>query len=78
MVVNYLGMTEMQAIVAATSTAAEFLGYPDLGRLEAGALADVVVFDGDPLADIWSLAEAERMRLVAKAGRIHKNTLQDA
>ncbi len=76
--VDYLGMTEMQAIVAATSTAAEFLGYPDLGRLEAGALADVVVFDGDPLADIWSLAEAERMRLVAKAGRIHKNTLQDA
>ena len=76
--VEYLGLTEMQAIVAATSTAAGFLGYPDLGTLEAGKVADVVVFDGNPLDDIWRLAEAEHMRLVAKAGRIHKNTLQDA
>ncbi len=76
--VDYLGMTPMQAIVAATSTAADFLGYCDLGTLEAGQIADLVAFDGDPLDDIWSLGEASRVRLVAKAGRIHKNTLAGA
>ena len=73
--VDYLGMSPMQAIVAATSTAAEFLGYPDLGMLKAGNIADLVIFDGDPLADIRGLGNAERVRLVMKNGKIYKNTL---
>lgn len=47
-----LGMTPAQALKAATSDAADILGRPDLGRLEAGARADIVVVEGDPLADI--------------------------
>ncbi len=75
--VDYLGMSAMQAIVAGTSTAAGFLGYSDLGSLAAGKIADVVVFDGDPLDDIAGLAEAKRIRLVMKDGRVYKNTLGD-
>ncbi len=47
------GMTPMQAIVAATHNGADLLGWLDrIGTLEAGKLADVIVVDGDPLADI--------------------------
>jgi imidazolonepropionase-like amidohydrolase len=46
------GLTPMQAIVSATGSAAEFLGAKDLGTLEAGKWADLVVLERDPLADI--------------------------
>ncbi len=51
--------------------------YPAaLGRIEAGAYADLLVMDGDPLKDISAIADpAGRMRLVVKDGRIHRNTL---
>jgi imidazolonepropionase-like amidohydrolase len=44
------GMTPMQAIVATTRSAAELMGLEDeLGTLESGKRADLVVVDGDPL-----------------------------
>jgi imidazolonepropionase-like amidohydrolase len=46
------GLTPMQAIVAATSSGASFLGAADLGSLQKGKWADMVVLDADPLADI--------------------------
>ena len=46
------GLTPVQALQAATDVAAGILGQPDLGRLDAGTRADVLVVDGDPLADI--------------------------
>jgi len=46
------GLTPMQAIVAATGSAAEFLRAKDLGTLEAGKWADLIVLQRDPLADI--------------------------
>ncbi len=51
--------------------------YPaKLGRIEAGAYADLLVVEGDPLADISVIADPDRtMKLIMKAGRIHKNTL---
>jgi imidazolonepropionase-like amidohydrolase len=43
------GFTPTQALVAATSSAAELMGLQDeLGTLEPGKRADVVVVDGDP------------------------------
>ena len=74
--VDLLGMSPMEAIVAATARAAECLERPDLGTLEPGKRADVVVVDGDPLADIRVLADAGRIPLVMKGGRIYKNTLE--
>jgi imidazolonepropionase-like amidohydrolase len=46
------GLTPMQAIVAATGSAAQFLGAKELGTLEAGKWADLIVLDRSPLQDI--------------------------
>jgi imidazolonepropionase-like amidohydrolase len=65
------GMTPMQAIRTATSTAAEMLGWSDrLGTIEAGKIADIVAVAGDPLKDI---TELENVRFVMKDGVIYKN-----
>lgn len=51
------GMSPMQAIVATTRSAAELMGLEDeLGTLEPGKRADLVVVDGDPL-DLATLAD---------------------
>jgi len=46
------GLTPMQIITAATRSGAEFLGARDLGTLERGKWADLVVLDADPLSDL--------------------------
>lgn len=47
-----------------------------LGRIEAGAYADILVIDGNPLDDISLIADPDwTMKLVMKDGRIHKSTL---
>jgi len=76
--VQHLGLSPMQAIVAGTKTAAECLERADLGALEAGKLADVVVVDGDPLDDIRALGDAKRIPLVMKGGVAAKNQLGTA
>jgi imidazolonepropionase-like amidohydrolase len=63
------GLTPMQALQAATGWAAECLGQEaDLGTIEPGKLADLVVVAGDPLADIGVLRDIEKIRLVLKGG----------
>lgn len=59
------GMTPLQAIRAATSGAAAFLGRPDLGRLAAGSAADLVVVEGNPFRQIPS---RPRIRKVIRNG----------
>ena len=50
------GLTPMEAIQAATRHAARVSGYGDeLGTLEPGKLADLIVVDGDPLQDIRAI-----------------------
>jgi imidazolonepropionase-like amidohydrolase len=46
------GLTPMQVLTAATRSSAEFLGATDLGTIEKGKWADLLVLDADPLADI--------------------------
>jgi imidazolonepropionase-like amidohydrolase len=46
------GLTPMQVIVAATGSAARFLGAKELGTLEPGRWADLIVLDRNPLQDI--------------------------
>jgi imidazolonepropionase-like amidohydrolase len=63
------GLTPMQALQAATGWAAECLGLGrELGTVEKGKLADLVVVDGDPLADLRILQDLERITLVVKEG----------
>jgi imidazolonepropionase-like amidohydrolase len=46
------GMAPMDVLVAATRNSARFLGITDTGTLEAGQIADLLILDGNPLADI--------------------------
>jgi imidazolonepropionase-like amidohydrolase len=65
------GMSPLQALQAATGWAAECLGRErDFGTVEKGKLADLVVVDGDPLADVTILQNPDRIALVLKDGEI--------
>lgn len=67
------GLSPMQTLVAATRGAAENLGMAhEIGTLEVGKLADLVLVDGDPVADI---AATGRVVLVVKDGVVHRNEL---
>ncbi|HEX4508054.1 MAG TPA: amidohydrolase family protein [Alphaproteobacteria bacterium] len=64
------GMTPMQAIQAATSTAARVLGPLGDGLgIAPGKYADIVAVDGDPLANV---AELEHVKFVMKAGVVYR------
>jgi imidazolonepropionase-like amidohydrolase len=62
------GATPICAIRAATATAARLLGMEqDIGTVEVGKRADLLMVEGDPLRDLRSL---ERVRAVVKAGEL--------
>jgi imidazolonepropionase-like amidohydrolase len=61
------GLTPLEAITAATATNADLLEI-DAGRLVAGKLADIVIVDGDPTADIGLLGQFGKLT-VFKGGR---------
>lgn len=61
------GMTPATALTSATARAARHLGLTDRGRLAPGMRADLVVVDGDPLAD---LSVCARPLMVVKAGQV--------
>jgi imidazolonepropionase-like amidohydrolase len=64
------GMTPMQAIQSATTSAADLLGWTDrVGSIQTGRYADLVAVDGDPLRDI---TELERTKFVMKGGVVYK------
>lgn len=63
------GLTPLEGISAATQGSARALGLDDVGSLEPGYVADLVVVDGDPLSDVRVLNEPDRIWLVVKAGR---------
>ena len=67
------GLTPMQAILSATKWPAELLHKEkDLGTVAAGKLADVIVVDGNPLADI---RKTRNIRAVIMNGRVVDTTL---
>jgi imidazolonepropionase-like amidohydrolase len=77
--------TPAETLVMATGTNAELLAlsgkrnpYPGkLGVVEEGALADLLLVDGDPIANIKLIEDAEKNLLVImKDGRIYKNSLR--
>ncbi len=71
--VDMLGFTPMEAIVAATKWGGEIMGRPDeLGQIRKGFLADLLLVDGDPNADIRILQDRTRLAAIMKDGLFHK------
>jgi imidazolonepropionase-like amidohydrolase len=70
--------TPIEIIRAATLIGAQIVRQVDnIGCLKAGAFADLLVVDGNPLADLGVLQEQGRyLSLIMKAGRLHKNRLR--
>jgi imidazolonepropionase-like amidohydrolase len=69
--VKDLGIAPLDVIGWATRHGAEAMGRgDDLGRIAPGRLADLVVVDGDPSVDISVLRDAEKIRAVAKGGKL--------
>jgi imidazolonepropionase-like amidohydrolase len=63
------GLTPAEALVAATKTAAEALDLAEnLGTVTEGKLADLMIVDGDPLAEPHLLADPGRIWLVLQQG----------
>jgi imidazolonepropionase-like amidohydrolase len=71
-------MGPMGAIVAATRTNAQLMcREKDLGTIEAGKLADLILVDGDPLRDIAIFQHyREKILLIVQDGNLYKNLLQ--
>jgi imidazolonepropionase-like amidohydrolase len=65
------GMTPMQAIQAATTTAAKVLGHlgDNLGAIQPGKYADIIAVQGDPLANV---AVLEHVKFVMKGGAVYR------
>jgi len=65
-----LGMTPMEAIVASTAVAARLIGIHDqVGTIEKGKLADLLLFEGNPLRRIDLLRDRSRIIGVMQAGK---------
>ena len=71
--VDLLGMSPMEAILAATKFGGQIMGMGDeLGMLKEGYLADMILVDGDPISNVRILQEQDRLLAIMKDGKFHK------
>ena len=70
-------LSPIEIIRQATLVGAEIVRMPGkLGVIEAGAFADILVVDGDPIRNLELLTgQGEHLSVIMKAGRLHKNRL---
>jgi imidazolonepropionase-like amidohydrolase len=74
--VEHMGFTPMEAIVAATKHGSQIMRMEnEIGTIEEGKLADVLVIDGDPVADITILQNRRKLAMVMKDGKVYVNNL---
>jgi imidazolonepropionase-like amidohydrolase len=71
--------SNLEMLMQATSVAAEIIGAGGkLGVIKAGAAADLLVLDGDPIADISCLAaDGANLRIIMKDGVFVKRELPE-
>ena len=70
---KYLGMSSMEALLSATAWGAPIMKLDgEIGRVKDGALADLLLVDGDPLADIRILQDKKRILAVMKDGEFYR------
>ncbi|WP_020654217.1 metal-dependent hydrolase family protein [Massilia niastensis] len=77
--VDYIGMTPKEALLSATRLGGEIMMRGDeLGQIQPGFLADLVLVDGDPLCDLRILTDPARIAMVMQDGVIHKDVRDTA
>jgi imidazolonepropionase-like amidohydrolase len=71
--VDLLGFSPMEAIIAATRYGGQIMQMGDeLGMIKPGYLADMLLVDGDPIANIRILQDKTRLLAIMKDGKFHK------
>ncbi|MFN0183151.1 MAG: amidohydrolase family protein [Aquabacterium sp.] len=71
--VKHIGMSTMEALLSATAWGGPMMKMgKQLGYIREGYLADILLIDGDPLADITVLQHKERILAVMKDGEFHR------
>jgi imidazolonepropionase-like amidohydrolase len=71
--VDLLGFSPMEAIVSATRYGGQIMGMGDeLGQIKPGYLADMLLVDGDPIANIRLLQDKTRLLAIMKDGKFYK------
>ena len=68
--VEHAGIPPLEVLRWATVNGGALVGRTDLGRVEAGAIADLVVVDGDPSTDIRVLCDAGNVVGVMRDGQL--------
>jgi len=71
--VELFGFTPIDALVAATRQGGELMGM-DVGLVKPGMLADLLLVDGDPTADVRILQDKSRIPMVMKDGKFHRRS----
>lgn len=70
LLVSLIGLSPMQAIIAATSTNATAIGWEkDVGSLTVGCYGDLLIVDGDPLQDVRILQDPKKITAIFKGGQ---------
>jgi imidazolonepropionase-like amidohydrolase len=70
-------MSPMESLLSATKINADLFGMgEEIGTIEEGKLADLLVVEGNPLEDIAVLQDPENLKLVMKGGWVAKNELE--
>ncbi|TAL00008.1 MAG: amidohydrolase family protein [Rhodospirillaceae bacterium] len=75
--VKYFGYTPAEALQCATRNGGALMTMGQnekLGEVREGYLADLLLVDGDPIADSSVLLNADRLVMIMKDGAVHKNT----
>jgi imidazolonepropionase-like amidohydrolase len=74
LLVKLCGFSPMEAIVSSTLNGAKACGLENqLGSIQKGKLADIIIVDGDPLTNVAVLQDQQRIRMVIFEGRICVN-----
>jgi imidazolonepropionase-like amidohydrolase len=74
--VNLLDFSPMDAIMSATKLGGEIMMMGnELGQIKAGYLADLILVDGNPLANVKLLQDADKILAVMKDGAFHKEPI---
>ena len=71
--VNLLGFSPMDAILSATKLGGEIMkAGNELGQIKPGFLADMILVDGNPVANVKLLQDANKLLMIMKDGQFHK------